>query len=348
MIDRLFVIIGAGASFDCVPVGMSVPSDDDYHPPLTPDLFRTRRAGYASILAQYPLAKAAAAELATVDSAVSLETQLRERYRDSEYEHDRRIFRGVLPYLQDLLYTISHKFTDFPQNYEVLVTKLLRLKEVVFVSLNYDLFLDNTLLAVNPDKSAMSWYIRDEHKWSLIKLHGSVDWGRELQSGRVARLKDFTAPEDDARLAREISLRRGGTLDEIRGIASHLSPSMPSQAYFPALAVPVGQADELVCPPEHVDFLKQRLAETQAKHVLVIGYSGLDQEVVSLIRESGGGVKTLTVVDRNGQANYDVVGRLAAQGIRARDTEQSSGGFNEWIHNGELDMFVKRMSNEPF
>jgi hypothetical protein len=346
MIDRLFVIIGAGASFDCVPAGESIPSNDDYHPPLTAGLFRTRHAGYASILARYPLAKAAAAELSTVDSAVSLETQLRERYRNSEYEHDRRIFRGVLPYLQELLYTISYEYTEFPQNYEVLVTKLLRLKEVLFVSLNYDLFLDNALLAADPNKAKMEWYIKTyQRNWALIKLHGSVDWGRKI-IGRVGQLADFVQPRDDTHLSRDISLRTGYNLEVIRGIAD--TGGRRSEAYFPALAAPVGQADELVCPQPHVEYLKQRLAETQPMHLLVIGYSGLDQEVVSLIRESERGVKTLTIVDRGEEATMAVAERLARQGVRAEDTKFEAEGFNAWVRRGGLDTFVKHMSNEPF
>jgi hypothetical protein len=343
MIERLFVILGAGASYDCVP--RDAPSDARYQPPLTSDLFKAQREGYAPILAKYPLAKAAAAELATVQSATSLETELRERYRDSEHAHDRRIFRGVLPYLQELLYTISYEYTPFPQNYEVLVTKLLRLSEVIFVSLNYDLFLDNALLAVSPDKSGMGWYMRDGQKWSLIKLHGSVDWSREMIVDRLARPTDFTEPKTETDLAKDILLRPTRKLDGIRGIEPNAVPSRP---YYPALAAPVGQADELVCPPEHVEYLKQRLSETQPIHLLVIGYSGLDQEVVSLIHESERGVKTLTIVDRGEEATRAVAERLAQQGVRAQDTKFEAGGFNGWVRKGGLDAFVKHMSNEPF
>ena len=198
MIDRLFVIVGAGASFDCTP--QSVPHNDEYGPPLTPELFMMGRpergeprGGYASILAQYPLAKVAAAELSSEQSAVGLETRLRTLYRDSPYKHDKRIFAGVLPYLQDLLHTVTYSYTAFPQNYEVLVTKLLRLKETTFISLNYDLFLDNALLTFDPLRTGMDWYTRSERNWSLIKLHGSVDWGRRLIAANG--LEDFFAPK---------------------------------------------------------------------------------------------------------------------------------------------------------
>ena len=195
MIDRLFVILGAGASHDCVSSEASVPVDEHYWPPLTPDLFTAKRRGYAEVLAKYPLIKAAAAELSSIGSAIGIEAELRERYRDSEHGHDQQIFRGVLPYLQELLYTVSEKFTVFPQNYEALIAQLLRFNEVTFISLNYDVLLDNALLAYDTNKTALDWYVRQPRNWSLIKLHGSVDWGVLIPA--VDGMQTFTAPKDD-------------------------------------------------------------------------------------------------------------------------------------------------------
>lgn len=347
MIDRLFVILGAGASYDCAPPNLIEATGKNYWPPLTPELFLPRPLGFAPILAKYPLAKAAAAELASATSAVSIETQLRKRYRDSEHEHDRRIFRGVLPYLQELLYEVSHKFTPFPQNYEVLVTKLLRLKEIVFVSLNYDLLLDNALSAADPNKSDMDWYIRTANRnWTLIKLHGSVDWGQQLLSPRGS--SDFVVPQAELSLAGQITLR-SGALEEIRGIPPNFNRRYQSaDIFFPALAAPVGQADELVCPPAHVSFLEKRLAETQPMHLLVIGYSGIDKEVVSLIRESERGIKTMTIVDRDAGVALTVAHRLAEEGVTSEDTKYADKGFNDWIHNGQFEAFLEEMTNHPF
>jgi hypothetical protein len=347
MIDRLFVILGAGASYDCAPPNLIEVTGKNFWPPLTSELFVPRPFGFAPILAKYPLAKAAAAELASATSAVSIETQLRERYRDSEHDHDRRIFRGILPYLQELLYEVSLKFTPFPQNYEVLVTKLLRLKEIVFVSLNYDLLLDTALAAADPKKSDMDWYIRTaKRNWTLIKLHGSVDWGQELLAPRGSA--DFTAPEAEASLATQITLR-SGSLENMRGLKPGVSPRYNKlNLFFPALAAPVGRADELVCPPAHVAFLKERLAETQPMHLLVIGYSGIDKEVVSLIRQSERGIKTMTIVDKDAGVALAVADRLAKEGVASEDTKFADKGFNEWIHNGQFEAFLEETTNQPF
>ena len=47
-----------------------------------------------------------------------------------------------MPYLQELLLTAGNGYTPFPQNYQSLVANLLRLNEVIFVTLNYDVILD--------------------------------------------------------------------------------------------------------------------------------------------------------------------------------------------------------------
>src|SRR4051812_49323060 len=141
MIERLFVIIGAGASRGST--SAIAPRNDEYLPPLVTDLFQPERAGTSDILARYPLAKLAAADLRGRDNSLAIEAVIRERYRDSPHELDNRIFRSIPPYLQELLHAVSYGYTRFPQNYESLVTNLLRLQEVVFVSLNYDVLLDN-------------------------------------------------------------------------------------------------------------------------------------------------------------------------------------------------------------
>lgn len=73
----LFVILGAGASFD----SSSRYSAPDTRPPLVSGLFDTRFDGF---LNHYPMAKNAAPDVRdATSSAVSLEEHLRTQYRDS-------------------------------------------------------------------------------------------------------------------------------------------------------------------------------------------------------------------------------------------------------------------------
>lgn len=344
MVDRLFVVIGAGASRGCAPP--SVPRSDAFLPPLVPDLFSPTRSGTSEVLSRYPLAKLAAADLRDRDDSLAIEEVIRTRYRDSPKPLDQRIFRAIAPYLQELLHRVSYQYTPFPQNYESLVTNLLRLDEVVFVSLNYDLVLDNVLVAVDPLVPSLSWYISPQRPWSLIKLHGSVNWARN--SGvNDARL--FLDPPEDLMLGDDIVIRPGPELWQMRG---HTSPSggfAHGALHYPVLSVPVGQADELAAPPNHVEFLQEKLASSQPLHLLLIGYSGNDREVLALIRESDRGIKTLTIVDHNKEGAEAVAGRLTSQhGLVAESGTAFEGDFNHWVESGALAQFVDDMSSRPF
>ena len=74
---KLTVIVGAGASFDCVQENVA-DFDVDYRPPLTKDLFAFRGA-FNRILSKYPKAEALSDQIRTrVSTGTSIEAILRE------------------------------------------------------------------------------------------------------------------------------------------------------------------------------------------------------------------------------------------------------------------------------
>jgi hypothetical protein len=71
-------------------------------------------------------------------------------------------------------------------------------------------------------------------------------------------------------------------------------------------------------PPDHVDFLRNRLGrQYHGIDLLVIGYSGNDQEAVGLIKGTGRNIRTLAVVNENRSAADDVESKLREQGLIA-------------------------------
>ena len=297
----------------------------------------TPGSGRDQVLARYPLAKLAAADLRGLDESVAVEEVIRNRYRDSQHELDRRLFRAIPPYLQELLLSVSYAYTTFPQNYESLVTNLLRLPEVVFISLNYDVLLDNVLAEVDPKMTGMDWYVDPHRHWSLVKLHGSVNWG---QNSKVDALSIYTDPPADLELREDIYLRHSSKLHTTRGLSDGRSFA-PGDLYYPALSVPVGEEDELVCPASHVEFLRGKLKASSALSLLLIGYSGNDREVLSLIRRSGRTVEALTIVDQDLSGAEAVADRLRRHhGVVSEYTECFDGDFDKWVERGELGRFV--------
>jgi hypothetical protein len=323
-----------------------VPQTEAFRPPLVSNLFGVTTYGFAEVLARYPLAKLAAADLGGIDSSLAIEQVIRERYRDSSHDLDQRLYRGILPYLQELLHTVSARFTDFPQNYEALVTNLLRLPDVVFISLNYDVILDRVLEAVDrPAGTGMSWYIQPDRRWSLIKLHGSVDWAR--RSG-VNDSRLFIDPPQDLALDADVVRRPFKELYEIRGLSSASGGFTHGELHYPVLSVPIGRADELACPDDHVSFLRQKLASANGLHLLLIGYSGNDQEVIGLVREAGKSIASLTIVDRDESSASEVEARLVRDhGLAVGPVTHAQSGFNTWVQDGGLAKFINVMSGVP-
>jgi hypothetical protein len=192
----------------------------------------------------------------------------------------------------------------------------------------------------------MDWYVRNGRTWSLIKLHGSVNWARRTGVNETTL---FVDPPADLMLDDEIVLRPAPELWAIRGHTSATGGFAYGDLHYPVLSVPVGQADELACPSSHVGFLQEKLAATQPLHLLVIGYSGNDREVLSLIRESGRGIKTLTIVDRSKEAAEAVAGRIASDHeVASESVTVFDGDFNQWVESGMLARFVEDMSSRPF
>jgi hypothetical protein len=299
---QLIVLLGAGASYDCA--SDNVEKDLRRRPPLTSELFRR---DFSEILNRYPLAEAAAADIEPGLAAkpVALETYLRETLRDSTHLHRRLQFRAVPLYLQDLFFEISawdppmRGYTIHPDNYNRLISAALELDQVVFVTLNYDTLLDRRLFAYAPLET-MDSYIHGHRNWSLIKLHGSVNWGRLVTSAWRLPPTDphlanaFRALGDDFTVASDVVLR---TAHDIRGVRHEGAGQSGSGAlYYPALSAPLGPGDEITCPPSHVEHLRSRLVAQDGLNLLVIGYSGLDSEVLKLLSLSRNSLKTLTVV----------------------------------------------------
>lgn len=342
----LVVIIGAGASFDCSSPSVELRSLS-WRPPLVTQLFETR-GQFAEVLHDYPLAEAAAADIRPViaSNAVAIEQFLRERLRDSNDPYARRRFRQVPLYLQDLLLragrTNGSGYTRHPDNYDALINAALALDEVVFISLNYDTLLDQRLFAYSPLHS-LDAYIAAERNWSLVKLHGSVNWGRPLAKQTDASIsvsteilnRYFDEAADDE-IGSDIVLRDHDNLNHIRYEERVL--------YYPALSVPLGSADELVCPPAHVRHLRQKLRDLPALNLLVIGYSGLDKEVLRLIRDAGQPPRTLQVVngdsERGGPAAMAINGLFGSQAFL--ENQVFKGGFSDFVSGGHLASFVAR------
>jgi hypothetical protein len=352
----LVVIVGAGASFDCTSGTIEV--QEQLRPPLVPQLFESRPS-FARILNRYPLAEAAAATIrpAVASGSTAVERFLRDKLRDSTDPYAVRRYRSVPLYLQDLLFSVSQPamsddpfppgYTRQADNYDLLISAVLTLDRVIFISLNYDTLLDQRLAIYEPLDS-LDWYVNTDRNWALYKLHGSVNWGRRIMNEGLPNYGGSPSPEVFSRVDAvgdvelgDITLRPQAQLNDARYEFS--GDGTGSHWFFPALSIPVGEADELVCPSDHVQRLKEQLAAEEELNVLVLGYSGIDSEVLQLLREAGRPLRQLLAVNGSVDASLAAVQRLS-------EATGGGGGFQEpWIydsgftgftHSGKLEEFI--------
>lgn len=344
---ELVVLLGAGASHRAASDPLLVDRSVDSRPPLTTGLFSQR---YVNILHGYPLAEQAAPKIrrALESGVMSLERYLRTELRDADHRTTTAQYQEIPLYLQHVLWDRSQPraFATQPDNLTELVTDTLRAARVTFVTLNYDTILDRLLAAYDPIVG-MDSYVRPDLEWALLKLHGSVDWGYRIGPVRLdpraaPSLRDALRTFHDPlqQLDSTITFRGGANnLDEMRrevtGPTSTHPMRNPGVEYFyPALAAPLGPPDELICPPEHVQFLQDRIGEMyDGLNLLVIGYSAIDPTALEVLTKPGRKLRKLLVVDREHDSANTIAGKLCdAFGMQAN--------YAHFAYHGDFDHFV--------
>lgn len=341
MPDRFIVVLGAGASADSVSPHVTV-TDPQRRPPVVRELFAER---FADILNNYPMAQFAAADVRRLDqTSISIEEFLREQYAGSSVDLTRRKLLSVPLYLQDVMLSVSFDHAPQPDNYDLLISYVFDLLaetdlNVLFVTLNYDLILDRRLDQITALDTLES-YADPDRRWALIKLHGSVDWGRMVMTRPT--MGGLTNPPADIEVSGDIVLARGrlaelsapmagSRLDTLR---SRDIPPHGRSLLYPALSAPLGEEDELSCPPEHFGYLQNELQVADNLHLLVIGYSAVDLEVLRLLRDTSTPIKSFGIVNQD-----ETTGQQVAQ--RLHDQTQKHLG-NGWIWDSTFGGFVQR------
>ncbi|HLE99919.1 MAG TPA: hypothetical protein VI540_08480 [Gaiellaceae bacterium] len=257
----------------------------------------------------------------------------------------------IPPYLQHLLWQAGRMdgggFTRDPGNLQTLVNELLEVDSVLILTLNYDTLVESCLEVSGWVFASLYDYAKPGSTFSLVKLHGSVNWAFEVvpyggpyfspgtpEIGQILPFLDSARHNAGAWTTNDIVFRANPTLDAMRYEEGKL--------FYPALSAPLGVSDELTCPLEHVEAAKARLADMDSINLLIIGYSGHDAEVMDILRDRTKLLRQLTVVDV--QPEYcEAVERLITplyRGVQAVP-ERASGGFTEFVASGRLAEFFR-------
>lgn len=333
--DTLTILLGAGASAGCGdPDTASI--NADYVPPLVNELF-AYRPGFNAIRAKYEGAIALSDEIRSrIGRGESLESVLGELARSPRRDIQRRSWELPL-YLQDLIGEVSQHYVAGATKLDTMLLGISRshFRKVLLLTVNYDTLLERAIGRVLEHEfrslGDYNWTDDDDRKWALVKLHGSVTWGQRLRCEKVeAPWREMVRGLDQLDLDPAITVLRGYQ-------GSSRSPD--GHFHYPAIALPVADKRNFVCPDEHVRLAADMLKESS--HLLVAGFSGLDLDVMELIAQAGQ-VLEARVVDWQGGA-AKALGRFkrvnAAFDINPQ-TVVYDRGFCQFVVDRELHRFL--------
>jgi hypothetical protein len=337
----VMVIFGAGASFDSVPhrpPGTTF-SGREYRPPLANELFGDRPQ-FASAMEQFPKCLALIPHLRK--AGISVEEELEKLQTEAEEDPERhRQLAAIRYYLHFLLTDCVQIWTRTVArgvtNYRTLLDHVRHWskgkEQVCLVTFNYDTMLEAALPLLGVEVHELPDYIASD-TCKVIKLHGSVNWGREVDTpieGLGERAQKVIVDELIDR-APDLQISQRYRMTGTRPMFRHDDAGL-----FPALAIPVERKRSFECPPEHLDALRTCIPEVSK--ILIIGwrateYNFLDLLVNNLRKQ----VRVMVVAGGRNHAD-EISIKLADAGLKG-DFLSTEGGFTDLIEKREIDYFL--------
>ena len=186
----LTVVFGAGASYDSAPShpASSEPGLAD-RPPLADQLFQERDL-FARALARFPECHAVVPDLRNLGQNGSVEKVLERLQLEAVGGYPKGLdqFAAVRYYLQYMLTQCTARWENVHggiTNYKTLLDHINRRRkpgeQVCLVTFNRDTMLELALRTLGMNPGSIGDYVANATDYKLIKLHGSTNWGREVE-----------------------------------------------------------------------------------------------------------------------------------------------------------------------
>jgi len=235
---------------------------------------RDQAAFYADLLSRYggalPIAQLVRQQ---EDGTTQSFEQRLAGYANHRSENLRRRYLDVPWFLSDLFYRITEQNAVGAGAYTQLVSALVEESsdELLFLSLNYDTLLERSLQALSGwHPETMSDYTSG--RVAVVKPHGSIDW--------VHDISDLAPGDWSVEKIRQAPVRLIGAGGPVLTHWPTFHTGKKAVAGYPAITAPIARksAEQAVCPPAHLTFARQFIAE--ADRLLVIGASGLDEDLI--------------------------------------------------------------------
>lgn len=351
------IILGAGASMDYLRADDHVEHRNNdyskYRAPLMNQLFDDTR--FHTELSRHPEIDSLTSDAM---NAMSRPNPNFEDYltnaRDTLSKNNPDIFSQLVAlifYLADLFSVISEKFY-YPRNhYKDILHKIDNYCEgqACFVNLNYDLLLERSL---NDHSKGKFDYLKIDNFVSsnikIIKIHGACNWRYQPQT---VQTKETTAVKFFSTFSKELIL--GIKKDQICRKADDITnigfkPEYSQEENYwtvklPAIALPLkNKPDNYVCDDHHINILKENLKKTD--RVLIIGWRGVDQYLLKLLKDELGDRKIpVAVVTKDTTPDTVIdyyVDNVPQLNIHPKDVYPI--GFSEFMKTEDYEKFFTK------
>ena len=339
----LMVIFGAGASYDCDPSQPPKRHEALSNPrlPLANELFEDRYlmlgnvSDYRQCRPIIPFLRSSPHGPVTVERVL-------EGYREevSIYPRRQSQLAAIKYYLQLMVWRCQRPWsraegpTHGITNHVALLDQIEQFRHpqetVLLVTFNYDTLLETALESVDLHIHSIDHYISDP-RYKLIKLHGSVNWGRV-----VIRHDDLKVLRDKPpALAHE--LIEGVTDQMVSGeYRASVTPPLAmlgDDLLFPAIAIPVETKKDYECPDQHLRALEELLPNVTK--LLIIGWRGAEAHFLALVKKRFTRSVPGFVVSGNHEDATETIATIQKAGINVH-LRPASGGFTKFILKKEI------------
>lgn len=335
-------VFGAGASF-----GSQDFNTDDFHPPLTDNLFKTPyMTDYANLLGINE------AELKQIqDNLNSSGKSFEEYFTDHWVSIDqlknpltkkarKRYFAKITFYLWMMLVKASQKYQWEINAYRTLLNKLYdKDEEFRFINFNYDTLLDRAIIDVFKESfNSLTDYV----EFGYIKPHGSVNWilGKRRDDPGMPS-SSYVNARQSIEFAVSNMLRENLPVENLQiysatsdrlAVSQHNDDLIRTHKYFyPFMFMPLTAklyeyADE---------YLQRMLAEgsrfiSDADEAVLVGYQAKDELIKKLLSNSAGNLK-ISVVSNS--ARQDIVDELIKLSPLFKAGDVFEGGFKKYAED---------------
>jgi hypothetical protein len=199
--------------------------------------------------------------------------------------------------------------------------------DVCIVTFNYDTLIEHGLIDVGLNISEIGHYV-GVHPYKFFKLHGSINWWREVRGG-AANFDQVISCANDLQLGSSIVYRN---YNEDKRPLMHLQG-----LWFPAIAIPVSAKTVFECPAEHQAVLKTMLP--QIDKILTVGWRGAEVPFVELLRDHLPSNVRGLVVSAGKDDTDETVNRLNKVGISGIKRYES--GFTSFVKNHAINQLLR-------